>query len=135
MSVERAQEVVGAVGALRQVPDSPAEVRLPCRSIPSQPGAHRVLLCAWSVWVAPQITLPPMTRGTDAAAWYTSCATSLKSTLGTHCPLVVGVFMNQPVEDVNRLAAESVVQKRLSWTAFYSVFRHFMLFSGLSWGN
>jgi hypothetical protein len=27
MSVERAQEVVSAVGALRQVPDSPAEVR------------------------------------------------------------------------------------------------------------
>jgi hypothetical protein len=29
-----------------------------------------------------------MTRGTDAASWYTGCSTKLRETLATHRPLV-----------------------------------------------
>ena len=42
MCVERAQEVVSAVGALRQTPDSPAEVRCALSIATSLSGAHPV---------------------------------------------------------------------------------------------
>ena len=77
MDTPRARSVVDAVGALRSG-DGPASVALP-------------------VDIA--------TEG--APAWYTACAEQLQLALATHRPLVVGVFMTQPLEDVNRLAAEA----------------------------
>jgi anthranilate synthase/indole-3-glycerol phosphate synthase/phosphoribosylanthranilate isomerase len=54
-----------------------------------------------------QLALPPLTRLMTAPAWYTSCTAQIRETLSTHRPLVVGVFMDQPVDEVNRLAGEA----------------------------
>ena len=51
---------------------------------------------------------PPLHRGaaTDAAAWFMEGAKALERLLARKHPLTVGVFENQPLEDVNEISDE-----------------------------